>query len=154
LIKSTYQVRDGIEQIRTPFITGNEFPKGYMETSDPSAKEYGQAVGWAYNVDDSHGFIYDDGGLLDLNDLLSDDLNWLITEAWDINDRGQIVGRGIFDGEQRAVLLNPTSAAPVPLPSTLILLGTAIAGLIISKRETGADGCCEGLITGCDQLDI
>jgi hypothetical protein len=26
--------------------------------------------------------------------------------------------------------------------------------LWIRKRETGADGCCEGLITGCDQLDI
>jgi len=39
---------------------------------------------------------------------------WLLTEARDINDSGQIVGTGIFDGQVRAFLLTPAGAGMLP----------------------------------------
>jgi len=43
----------------------------------------------------------------DLNGLIPAGARWLLTEARDINDSGQIVGTGIFDGQVRAFLLTP-----------------------------------------------
>ena len=45
--------------------------------------------------------------MLDLNDLIPPDSGWLLQRANDINDQGQIVGRGITDGQFRAFLLTP-----------------------------------------------
>jgi hypothetical protein len=53
-----------------------------------------------------HGFLWEDGQLLDLNDLIVDD-GWVIREANDINNAGWIVGSGERDGEVHAVLLRP-----------------------------------------------
>jgi probable HAF family extracellular repeat protein len=50
-------------------------------------------------------FIYDGGVMRDLNSLLPANSCWLLTEARDINDSGQIVGAGIVNGQQRAFLL-------------------------------------------------
>ena len=48
-------------------------------------------------------------GMRDLNSLLSpaDQQKWKLTEARSINELGQIVGTGTFNGDQRAFLLNP-----------------------------------------------
>jgi probable HAF family extracellular repeat protein len=47
--------------------------------------------------------------MLDLNNLTPPDSGWLLTEAKDINDAGQIVGIGIVDGRQHAFLLTPVA---------------------------------------------
>jgi probable HAF family extracellular repeat protein len=54
-----------------------------------------------------HAFIYEGGVMRDLNSLLPPNSGWLLTEARDINDGGQIVGTGIVNGQQRAFLLTP-----------------------------------------------
>ena len=48
-----------------------------------------------------------DGELYDLNDLIPEESGWILERATDINDRGQIVGTGLLDGQQRAFLLLP-----------------------------------------------
>ncbi len=47
-----------------------------------------------------HGFLIDDGEFYDLIDLIPQDLGWeQLTLPWDINDRGQIVGGGLRNGQ-------------------------------------------------------
>lgn len=48
-----------------------------------------------------------DGGMKDLNSLLPEGSGWVLYEASDINDRGQIVGSGIHNGKNRAFRLTP-----------------------------------------------
>ena len=55
-----------------------------------------------------HAFGWDDVGgpvMTDLNDLLPGGSGWVLTEAWDINVNGDIVGRGTYTGVMSAFLL-------------------------------------------------
>lgn len=69
-----------------------------------------------------HAFLFTDGILHDLNDLVVDAASWTLMEARDINDSGQIVGFGMVDGDMRAFLLTETSIDQVPTPAALGLL--------------------------------
>jgi probable HAF family extracellular repeat protein len=51
--------------------------------------------------------MYRNGVLTDLNTLIPAGSGWVLTEARDINDAGQIVGNGVFGGRQRGFLLTP-----------------------------------------------
>lgn len=65
-------------------------------------------VGFTEDDDDSrHTFAPKSGELIDLNDLVEDGDDWTLVRATDINDKGQIVGTGIIDGERHAFLLTP-----------------------------------------------
>ncbi|HEY1601753.1 MAG TPA: PEP-CTERM sorting domain-containing protein [Pirellulales bacterium] len=77
------------------------------------------------------------GGLVNLDALIAPSSGWHITAAAAINDAGQIVGSGSFDGGPlHAVLLNP-----VPEPSTIALAGFgALAMMLI--RWIGRQGHC------------
>jgi hypothetical protein len=66
-----------------------------------------------------HAFLYSNGQMSDLNDLIDPTLGITLADATAINDRGQIVADHY--------LLTPTSA--VPEPSTLALFGVALLGL-------------------------
>lgn len=52
-------------------------------------------------------FVWRAGHMADLNDLIPPDSGWTLVEARGINDRGQIVGNGEHNGQQRAFLLTP-----------------------------------------------
>jgi len=54
----------------------------------------------------THAFLWQDGRMLDLNDLLPVGSGWELTRALAINDEGQVVGEGLFRGERRAFLLD------------------------------------------------
>jgi probable HAF family extracellular repeat protein len=60
----------------------------------------GQIVG----VSGGHAFLYDNGTMLDLNDLIPEDSDWLLGTAYAINDAGWIVGTGTFNDQSRAFL--------------------------------------------------
>lgn len=63
-----------------------------------------------------------------LQDLIPANSGWeRLSYATDINDLGQIVGTGIFNGENRAFLLNP-----IPEPSSLILF--TLAAILLTTR--------------------
>ncbi len=79
--------------------------------------DQGQVVGWsgsdlsaeaiAKGVEAGHAFLWQNGELLDLNDLLPAESGWRLTKANGINNHGQIVGYGLHDGHTRAFLLTP-----------------------------------------------
>lgn len=55
-----------------------------------------------------HGFVWKNGNMRDLNKLLPANSGWAINTATSINNRGQIVGQGTFNGENKPYLLTPT----------------------------------------------
>lgn len=83
---------------------------GYSESSDPCCVD--------------RAFLYRNGQMLDLNDLIDPALQITLSQARAINNRGQIVA----NAGDRAYLLTPT-ATPVPEPRTLTLFGLALLGL-------------------------
>lgn len=79
--------------------------------------DHSQVVGRSYNHEDEgyRAFLWGpSSGMRDLNDLFdTSTANWLLFEAMDINETGQIVGHGINpSGSQHAFLLTPVSLTP------------------------------------------
>ncbi len=52
-------------------------------------------------------FLWRNGKMHDLNRLIPVRSDWVLRRAYDINDRGQIVGYGLYKGKDRAFLLSP-----------------------------------------------
>lgn len=72
----------------------------------------GQIVGQTLvrNLGDARAFIFDTGRMRDLNKMVDVSSGWVLLDAWDINDRGQIVAYGCkTDVGCRALRLDPVS---------------------------------------------
>ena len=68
----------------------------------------GHVVGASESADLTlHAFLYTEGVMQDLNKLIPTNSGWLLSEARDINDSGQIVGVGVANGQKRAFVLTP-----------------------------------------------
>jgi probable HAF family extracellular repeat protein len=85
----------------------------------------GQMVGimWDSDLEDAteHAFIFDmENGARDLNDLIDPASGWVLTFARDINDAGQIVGYGEFNGEKRGFILDPIKRSMPWIPMLLL----------------------------------
>ena len=82
-----------------------------------AVNDAGQVVGGSGYFPDAEGrqlpyaFIWQNGEMLDLNDLLPPNSGWRLAQANDINNKGQIVGYGEIGGKTRAFLLTPDSPA-------------------------------------------
>lgn len=98
----------------------------------------GDAVGWSWLSSDgntSRAVIWRSGNTtaIDLNDHIPGfDSDWELRNALAINDAGQIIGNGRYQGEIRGFLLNPVA---VPEPATLAALGLGALGLIKRRRR-------------------
>jgi probable HAF family extracellular repeat protein len=56
----------------------------------------------------SHAFLYSNGVMKDLNNLISHKSGWILANASGINDRGQIIGDGFLNGiPGEAFILTP-----------------------------------------------
>lgn len=110
-------------------------PIGYSEATGINAA--GLIVGntvW-------HPFLYRDGVMTDLNSLLPADSGWELTQALGINDAGQIIGLGYFNGPDST---DPLASAvlhgfvldvePVPEPASLVVFALAGAALVARRR--------------------
>jgi len=73
----------------------------------------GHVVGNSYTGIVGSAFLYSNGQMSDLNDLIPPNSGWQLETASDINDAGQIMGYGTLNGEHRGFLLNPPGF-PVP----------------------------------------
>jgi probable HAF family extracellular repeat protein len=98
----------------------------------------GQIVGYSRvpGIGLSHALLYDHGILADLNDMLSPGSGWTLIKATSINDRGQIVGEGVHNGQWHAYLLNPP--AP-PAPSGLAATVVSGSQVFLSWTDNSGD---------------
>jgi uncharacterized membrane protein len=83
-----------------------------------------------------NGFLYSNGSMRSLLGLLPVSSGWSNLNATGINDAGQIVGQGTFDGQQVAFLMTP-DAIEAPEPGTLAMWGliTAVAAGRMATRS-------------------
>ncbi len=72
----------------------------------------------------NQAFLWRNGTMLNLNSLISSNSGWVLTDASGINEHNEIVGTGLFQGQQRAYLLRRqgriTGVIPVFGTSTLV----------------------------------
>jgi probable HAF family extracellular repeat protein len=74
-----------------------------------SINSRGQVVGGTFGPSgDLHGFLWENGSIVDVNTLIAPGSGATITDAADINDRGEIAALGFLsNGDARAFLLIP-----------------------------------------------
>ncbi len=99
--------------------------------------DYGWVVGYANLFGDlsNSAFLYDGSSMQNLLDLPGiREAGWTeMINATAINDLGQIVGVGTFNGNRSAFLMSP-----IPVPPASVLMMTGLAGLfsIIRQKRT------------------
>jgi probable HAF family extracellular repeat protein len=79
----------------------------------PTDDSYANAInnrGWIVGTSTTRSgtnqaFLWRDGIMTNLNDLISQNSGWVLTNATGINEHGEIVGSGIFQGQERAYML-------------------------------------------------
>ncbi len=75
----------------------------------------GQIVGNFANARQRmRAFVWEAGRMRDLNALIAPGSGWTLQFACKINDRGQIIGKGLRQGETHAFLLTPLKPGPMP----------------------------------------
>jgi probable HAF family extracellular repeat protein len=95
----------------------------------------GQIVGAAsLGTGFSHGFLYENGKMFDLNSLIDPAGGWTIEGASAINDLQQIAARACRNGVCQAVRLDLAPAVPEPPMAALLLAGLALAGRRVARR--------------------
>jgi len=101
---------------------------GKLSPSDSSSAATGiNSAGTVVGTSGSAGFEWtSSGGMVSLTSLLGSQYSgWTIVSASAINDNGQILAQGQYDGVDHAVIL----AVATPEPSSIVLLGIAAVGL-------------------------
>lgn len=78
-----------------------------------------------------HAFVWEDGALTDLNSLIDSESGWELTSALEINENGDIIGIGDFNGERRGFV---AKAVPEPT-STLGVLGLGVFGFASWRKR-------------------
>jgi probable HAF family extracellular repeat protein len=92
-----------------------------------------EVVGWASvdnNSTSTHAFVYSDNVMTDLNSLIDPQSGWTITDAADINIKGQIAATGTNGHGFRALLLTPNMTVPEPNACSLVLAGLGLLGFM------------------------
>jgi probable HAF family extracellular repeat protein len=88
-----------------------EMPAGFVAALNTCCKTINnrrEIVGFMLDVDfNSHAFLWKDGVMVDLNDLIPKGSPWVLQSAAGINESGQIAGQGLINGEVHAFLATP-----------------------------------------------
>jgi probable HAF family extracellular repeat protein len=109
-----------------------------------------------------HAFLYSQGTLFDLNALIPTGSGWELVSARGINDRGQIVGVGLFQGQRRAFVLGTPvlKAEPTRLDFGDAIIDPTKSSLLRTvevshdRTSTAANVLAEPKITGSAKDDF
>ena len=136
-----YLTRDGLTIDLGTLGGSSSYAYGVNNRSD--------VVGYSWRADGAMAaFLWTNGIMLDLSSLVEGIDGWELATAFGINDAGQIVGTGFFQGRRSAFRLDPvaagsvaevmrpveTLAAETPEPSTGFLIVIGIGLIFISRR--------------------
>lgn len=101
-----------------------------------------------------HAFLWEDGQMTDLNDVIQLPTGWILTRATAINENGDIAGVGLMDGKEHGFLLtNGTITEPPPVENQAPVaiasadLTSGKAPLMVnfdSSASTDTDGRIDG----------
>ncbi|MDM5178997.1 PEP-CTERM sorting domain-containing protein [Massilia sp. DJPM01] len=95
----------------------------------------GQVIGYGADADgQQHGFIYQNGQLVQLDTVVDPSANWVIRNTYSINDHGLILANACKLGVCGTVLLSPV---PEPETYALMLAGLGLLG-VCARRRTRA----------------
>jgi probable HAF family extracellular repeat protein len=136
-VVGTYSVGSGLDAEYPAFLYCNGTMQDLGLLSPLGMNNLGQVVGNIYISDGpnsiEHAILYSNGVMTDLNDLLPPGSGWTLNEATAINDSGQIVGYGTFNGQEAGFLMTTT---PTPEPSTFaLLIASCLGGLLCFRRK-------------------
>ncbi|MET0350340.1 MAG: hypothetical protein ABW067_11170 [Rhizobacter sp.] len=115
-------------------------PRAARTSFATGVNERGQVIGGGEWADGSaFNFLYDlgSGSFVDLASVLDPltSVGWSALQLNELNDLGQIVGTGLFQGESRAFLLSPMAPVPEPGPLAMLLLGALALGVTFRGRH-------------------
>lgn len=99
---------------------------------------HGLIVGSNYldrNSNDTTAVLWEKGVLTDINTLISPDSNWYLSSAIAVNNLGQIVGEGFYNGEKRIYML---SMVPETANSGMLLAGLFLIGVVQLRKKLNA----------------
>jgi probable HAF family extracellular repeat protein len=114
-------------------VIGGLAPPWSSEASD--INNLGQVVGYFRLTEGLvHGFLYENGEMIDLNTLIDPASGWVITGGAAINDLQQIAANACRAGVCQAVTLDLVSSVPEPPVAALLAAGLAL-GLARGKRS-------------------
>lgn len=99
----------------------------------------GQVIGRSITAGgENHPFLWENGRISDLNSLIASDSGWFLSNAYSINQLGQIVGSGMIDGQQHVFLLTPipgSSSVPEPTSAlSFLAFGALGTGALLKRR--------------------
>lgn len=84
-------------------------PAAFASSGATGINRFGQIVGYSQtSTGEMHAFLYMSGKMHDLNDLIPANSGWVLQSAYGINDAGQIIGTGVYNGQPRAFRLIPS----------------------------------------------
>lgn len=108
---------------------------GGSQSYSRGINDYGEVVGWAdTSAGQRDAFLYYGGTMTDLNNFFAG-TGWILSEATGINNAGQIVGYGTYNGNGRAFLLTPNQALPEPNPALLFITALPLGLLWFRRRR-------------------
>jgi probable HAF family extracellular repeat protein len=135
-------------------------PGGTLTSRANAINAGGQVVGAGTLISDlatgvTHAVLWEDDQVIDLNDCIPTDSGWVLSEAYGINDAGQIVGTGGHDGVYyRAFLLTPVTQPQVSLTGP----GAGLAGQTYTFTATSGPASLETPVkydwSATDQTDF
>jgi probable HAF family extracellular repeat protein len=142
LPKGAYGYQAGLTDIGTV--------PGGVETYALGINDRGQIVGEVvYGNSSLRPFLWQNGDIRDINNLLAQDTGWLLGYAYGINESGQLAGLGLHNGKFSPYVPTPV-AAPVPAYG-----GNMPGGLVTTTLVYGrADSVTAAVLTGPNQPDI
>jgi len=117
---------------------------GDLTSSAVSINNLGQVLGNSWGPSNGgSGFLFSNGVMKNLNSLIDPNSGWKIVQGNEINNRGQILALGQNSQGLDYLLLTPDGIPTpgnavyptiVPEPSTWMLFGVLVGGLVVRQR--------------------